>query len=488
MVEAMLNRVVLNDPKEDLLRVKILKDPKLTKPMVAILLLTISSITKSKHMLNLINQHTDHLESIHNFLKNNYKFTEEEIQFNGFYSTPSKLVNQMLDVLPQETWSNPSLKFLDPCTGFGVVVIELVSRLMKGLEEWEPNRELRYKHIVENMIYAYDILEVNCFMLSFILDPFSEYTLNVKPLDYLTNRELKTFDISLLTAPFKSFSTNGRASTPFYSKFILEALKHSKQVVSINPAIWTVGGKGLGSLRRKLIGKGIIKSITNIDTKIYNNPNITSKVHILHLDTEYEGYSNINGTDIDLKGLNIIPTDINCFSILYKLKNTPSIKNIARHGTFMRIDYRKGRENRLMDYKPSDNFIKCYVSRAKNLVNYIDPKEIERNSHHIESYKVITEALSADGFGETFIVDPNEVSSDAYLTFITTNSLESRNLVTYLKTKFANYLLNLRKLSLHTTKDTLAFIPMVDLTKEWTDELLFKHFKLTKQEINLILN
>ena len=34
--------------------------------------------------------------------------------------TPPKVVNQMLDMLPPETWSNPNLKFLDPACKTGV--------------------------------------------------------------------------------------------------------------------------------------------------------------------------------------------------------------------------------------------------------------------------------------------------------------------------------------------------------------------------------
>ena len=49
--------------------------------------------------------------------------------------TPPKVVNQMLDMLPPETWNNPNLKFLDPACKTGVFLREIAKRLIVGLEE-----------------------------------------------------------------------------------------------------------------------------------------------------------------------------------------------------------------------------------------------------------------------------------------------------------------------------------------------------------------
>ena len=48
--------------------------------------------------------------------------------------TPPAVANQMLDMLPQELFSNPDAKFLDPATKSGVFLREIAKRLIKGLE------------------------------------------------------------------------------------------------------------------------------------------------------------------------------------------------------------------------------------------------------------------------------------------------------------------------------------------------------------------
>ena len=55
--------------------------------------------------------------------------------------TPPSLVNDILDLLPAELWSNPNAKFLDPVCKSGVFLREIAKRLMKGLETQIPDKQ-----------------------------------------------------------------------------------------------------------------------------------------------------------------------------------------------------------------------------------------------------------------------------------------------------------------------------------------------------------
>ena len=48
--------------------------------------------------------------------------------------TPPSVANAMLDLLPQELFSDPDTKFLDPACNSGVFLREIAKRLLKGLE------------------------------------------------------------------------------------------------------------------------------------------------------------------------------------------------------------------------------------------------------------------------------------------------------------------------------------------------------------------
>lgn len=61
--------------------------------------------------------------------------------------TPPEIVNKMLDMLPQELFSSPDTKFLDPAVKTGVYLREIAKRLIKGLETVIPDRQQRIDHI-----------------------------------------------------------------------------------------------------------------------------------------------------------------------------------------------------------------------------------------------------------------------------------------------------------------------------------------------------
>ena len=63
---------------------------------------------------------------------------------------------------------------------------------------------------------------------------------------------------------------------------------------------------------------------------------------------------------------------------------------------------------------------------------------------------------------------------------------EASNLVAYLKTMFARFLVAQIATTQHISKSSFAFVPMQDFSKPWTDAELYKKYKLTKDEIAFI--
>ena len=74
--------------------------------------------------------------------------------------TPPALVNQMLDMLPDELWTNPEAKFLDPFCKTGVFLREIAKRLMQGMETKIPDKQERINHIFKNQLYGIAITEL----------------------------------------------------------------------------------------------------------------------------------------------------------------------------------------------------------------------------------------------------------------------------------------------------------------------------------------
>ncbi|MEB6564012.1 Eco57I restriction-modification methylase domain-containing protein [Acinetobacter towneri] len=90
--------------------------------------------------------------------------------------TPPRVARQMLDLLPQEIWSDPSIKILDPSAKSGVFLRESFYRLFtyldgKGIYKTDSgeiydlnNKQQRINHILKNMLFGIATSELTAYV------------------------------------------------------------------------------------------------------------------------------------------------------------------------------------------------------------------------------------------------------------------------------------------------------------------------------------
>ena len=100
-------------------------------------------------------------EEIEAFINKHLPVKNLEKAKYGEVFTPSALINTMLDQFPTSSWSNPDLKWLDPCCGTGNFLVHVYQRLMTGLENAIPNLSKRSSHIIENMLFMVELKLTN---------------------------------------------------------------------------------------------------------------------------------------------------------------------------------------------------------------------------------------------------------------------------------------------------------------------------------------
>ena len=146
----------------------------------------------------------------------------EKKQFGEVF-TPINLVNEMLDKLPTEVWTNKNLKWLDPSVGMGNFPIAVYLRLMESLKNEIPDDKLRKKHILENMLYMCELNKKNVFICNQIFDINNEYKINLYKGDFLEFNPLNTFgvknfDIIIGNPPYQD--SNATGDNKLYLSFI----------------------------------------------------------------------------------------------------------------------------------------------------------------------------------------------------------------------------------------------------------------------------
>ena len=117
----------------------------------------------------------DRPDELLEFIESCQKPKEIEKKKFGEVFTPMKLVNEMIDKLPDEVWYNKNLKWFDPANGMGNYPIAVYLRLINTLKNDIPDYDERKKHILENMLYMSELNKKNVYKSRQIFDIENKY-------------------------------------------------------------------------------------------------------------------------------------------------------------------------------------------------------------------------------------------------------------------------------------------------------------------------
>ena len=298
-----------------------------------------------------------------------------------------------------------------------------------------------------------------------------------------------------------SSSDNQNRNPPIYHKFVQLGIRLSPKYVSlITPARWYSSNILMGNFPHEFMSDRRIQYLhdyTNAN-EIFPTVEIKSGVSYFLWNRDYNDKCNVVSTinGKTERSFRYILSDYDDIFIRYNL-GIPIIKKVVMKNeasltTIISPQNPFGFNTAVKGVSDSNsNSIKIYSKGL--IVNNIDKDEITLHSEWLDLYKIITPKAAEDGtlpgkvIGSCNIINPKTCCNGTFIVIGPSNNKEyCKNVKSYLYTRFARFLVAMKKMTQDVKDQTFSLVPLQDFSKPWTDAELYAKYKLTEDEIAFI--
>ncbi len=298
----------------------------------------------------------------------------------------------------------------------------------------------------------------------------------------------------------------GTGAVAIYNDFVTLSKSIAPHYISmIMPARWYTGGKGLDAFREAMLQDRRIRQMFDYPNpkECFPNTNISGGVCYFLWDRNYDDLCTFENIICGkrtrmlrrLDEYEIFIRYNTALSIVHKvlshsgfssLSDLVSTRNVFGLSSSVRGALDQGAEHTLQVYTSGG-------------LGWIEEDSVTAGVSLIDKHKVFMGKVLSGHLGETdehgqvkviatiYTAKPREVCTDSYLVIggFATHQ-EALNLAAYLKTKTLRYLLLQALASMNMSRGNFRFVPVLDFSKTWTDEMLYERFGFTEGEISTI--
>lgn len=313
------------------------------------------------------------------------------------------------------------------------------------------------------------------------------------------------FDVIIGNPPYQIDDKGGHRPVPLYNKFVDRAKALDPRfVVMVTPSRWMAGGLGLSAFRSGMLSDTRLRTLVDypVASEVFPGVEVKGGVSYFLWDRDHAGscqFSTVRGGVVHgpikrrLDQYDILVRDSVGVPILNRVmaKREPTFESIVASvrpfGDKLRSNFR--------DYKK----VKGGQYVVPLLVNeggirtevWTRSEYITANQGIAGQWKVFLPKAGSDGgqrvpnavIGSPRIGRPGQVSTETYLAIGPFGSEQDvKAAYTYLTTKFARYLISLRKISQDNVPSTFRWLPIPDWSQPLSDDALASRYRVSKAE------
>jgi len=314
------------------------------------------------------------------------------------------------------------------------------------------------------------------------------------------------FDVIIGNPPYQmKGGAGGSSDSSIYHLFVEQARKLEPRYLSmVVPSRWLAGGRGLDEFRSEMLNSGHLRSLTDFQDSGEAFPGVQIKGGICYFlwDAAHKGTCNVTRVasgvehhqqNRSLGEFDVFVRDECALGILRKVlaKHEPSVVDMVSGDTPFGIatNFQEWSE------KGGKGKIAVHlINRTKRTVGFLERDIIRKNVGMIDIWKVLVPEAYGAGetsphqiLGKEIVAPPPSVCTQSYLA-VSPFGAEgaAQSFASYYRTRLFRFLVSLRKITQHALRSTYSWVPQQTWDQDWTDDILYKKYDITDDEITFI--
>jgi len=312
------------------------------------------------------------------------------------------------------------------------------------------------------------------------------------------------FDVIIGNPPYQLDDGGfGTSAAPIYQIFVQQALTlEPRYAVFVTPSRWMTGGKNLDGYRERMLTDKRLRKIVDFPKLYEAFPGVKIRGGISYFlwDRDHSGPCEVQTIwDGQLIGP-AITRDLDAYDVLVRRNEAvPILEKVKARGEAT-LDARASSQKpfglrTFFHGKPTPNGltdpVRLYGSQK---ISWVERSEVPANVQWIDRWEVFmsrvqgtSAAIETKFLSKPIVGEPGTACTESYIVAgVFETETEAKNYAIYLRTRFARFLVSLRKFTQDAPKGVYAFIPDLPLDEKWTDAKLYQRYGLSEDEIAFI--
>ncbi len=314
------------------------------------------------------------------------------------------------------------------------------------------------------------------------------------------------FDVIIGNPPYQMTGGGGGTNdSSIYHLFVEQAMRLDPRFLSmVIPSRWMAGGRGMDDFRENMLTGRHISHLVDYSKMSTAFPGVDFEggVGFFLWDREYKGdalYTLFQGEEPhppltrDLGAHDIFIRDYRAVGVLQRVR----VLGELTMDKVVSSDTPFGLATNFADHRPKpfrDSVALYLTERGQRVTAHVARSVIKKNEHLVDTWKVLLPeaygergAIPALVLGPSIVAPPASVCTQTYLVAGPLKSEgEAKSVQSYTRTRFFRFLVSLRKITQHALRSTYSWVPQQTWDRNWTDEVLYKKYGITKDEAAFI--